>query len=234
MAKILISINDHSIEDAICFDLKGVGHETILAKTSLEAKEKLTEGAELVITDLHDRLEEGKTLLQVVKANDPAKIPFVVLTSSDVRSMEELYDQGAEIVFQPPYNRRSVLQVVEDALERIAKSNWGAPRIEADFSVRIKEEGADQTKTFNIGRGGMFIQCAPPIPPIDSALNFILELSDGKEIEGSAIVRWQRRFEESGLPRGVGVEFISLSEEGQETITRFVNKQRLESYIPKS
>src|SRR5690606_35813026 len=136
--------------------------------------------------------------------------PVIIVTPLVVRSMDELYDEGAEIVFQKPYDRRAIIDAIRQVLDRSARDLNGSPRVEADYQIKLVESAGDHN-TFNIGRGGMFIQCAPPMPPIGAPLQFELQLDSGHQIKGSAIVRWQRRYDDGNLPRGVGVEFDYLS-----------------------
>lgn len=100
-------------------------------------------------------------------------------------------------------------------------------RKKANFPVTISTSLAASSfkkyRTTNLSPGGMFLQMENPFP-VNTSFSFVLNLHKQQKISGLALVRWSRAHSASGKPRGMGCEFVGLSEKDTNLIRLALRK----------
>lgn len=82
-----------------------------------------------------------------------------------------------------------------------------------------------RTATVNLSVGGMFVKTSEPFPQ-QTSFEFILELPDGEQIQGTALVRWRQPHLTPGHPRGMGVEFINMNTPDKNRIRKYLKSSK--------
>jgi hypothetical protein len=87
----------------------------------------------------------------------------------------------------------------------------------------------------NLSTGGMFVSMRENFPNPGDLVDYKIHFSDGFvfHVEGQGVVRWVRKGDDPGMPRGAGVEFSKLQEETKDKIWGLVNYLKTRQYIPK-
>jgi uncharacterized protein (TIGR02266 family) len=95
---------------------------------------------------------------------------------------------------------------------------------ESEVRVQFPDMEAFVSETAkNISLGGMFIATSEPAE-VGHHFRFHLDIAgEVRFISGQAVVRWRRTQSTSGLPCGMGVEFIGLDEVSKSIIFRLID-----------
>ncbi|MGZ3651045.1 MAG: response regulator [Bdellovibrionota bacterium] len=239
-AVILIVDDEEDLREAIAFDFRRKKYQVLLAASGNEAF-KLIEKTQVdvVISDVRMPDGDGISLLERIKTRDPW-IPVVMLITgfADI-SLEEAYDKGADVVFSKPFERNALFGAVSRALFSFDEKHGRAEgRVEAEISIGLKflKSGHQlQTKTFNIGRGGIFVVLPEGImPEVGEQAQFLLEYGlHPFDVEGRGLVRWVRRAGQSGLPGGCGMEFEWLTPNSIRHVVELINEVKTKAFIPR-
>lgn len=98
-------------------------------------------------------------------------------------------------------------------------------RVELNVSLR-SAHNFYQGLAENLSVGGLFIATHTPRPP-GELVEFTVSLPDGGEsITGTGQVRWVREYHEnSDTAPGMGLRFVSISEEAIQRIQRFLDQR---------
>jgi len=90
-----------------------------------------------------------------------------------------------------------------------------------NVSLQVRLEGPDQLlsgSSENVSIGGVFIETPRKIE-LGTLLHVVCTLPDESVVEGDGVVSWTRR-ERDGIPAGVGVEFLAMSEQDRSALER--------------
>lgn len=113
------------------------------------------------------------------------------------------------------------------------KAEWSDRRWEASYPVSIvipmSPKPLERHTTVNVSKGGMFLKTMQPYD-LNTSFEFILYLSDQEKISGTALVRWVQSQQTLNTPRGMGVEFIGLSENDLNKIRLFLRSRDTREY----
>jgi CheY-like chemotaxis protein len=156
-----------------------------------------------IVSDIRMPGGDGVRLLRDLRGRGDATAIFFLTGFAD-HSIPEVYDSGAEGIFQKPFD-------VDRVISRV--SRWLKPPADRwrPGKKGIAPSGVQLVATpeeLKIGRGGFFV-------PIDRARPLVagaaVTFRIGGSIEGMGRVRWSRAVESAGLPAGVGVEIEELA-----------------------
>ena len=103
-------------------------------------------------------------------------------------------------------------------------------RANTEIQILFKELGAfSKVYMLNVSNGGLFIKTDDPLP-LEKTVVLRLQLpgeTEMMEIEGRVI--WNNpKGVKNSFPRGMGIQFVKMEPENQETIEAFVKKHREE------
>jgi two-component system cell cycle sensor histidine kinase/response regulator CckA len=177
-----------------------------------------------IITDLKMPRMSGEILLKKTKMLDLNPAPkFIIITgcliteysSEQRKTLREL----ANGYIKKPFSKDEIFTALIEC-QREYK------RITRQLIVRLsseKEGELSPNSTYDIGQGGVFV-CTEKIVRVGSILQFEIVFNDrdNRVIEGIAKVAWVREDDEGDLPRGFGVQFLSLTNEQKHFIDSFV------------
>ena len=72
-----------------------------------------------------------------------------------------------------------------------------------------------------------------PAPTL-SRVSFSVKSSGKQQFEGVGICRWNRTEAQFGLPRGMGIEFESLTDESLQVLSGILKQRHTKAFIPKT
>lgn len=170
---------------------------------------------DLIILDLHMPDVDGDECCRQIKADpDLLDIPVLLVTASDhPEALERCQRSGAEAVITKPLTRENFLQTGRRFL---AGHPVASPRVPARIPVRygIDAENALRHHSFNIGRGGLFLE-TPIALPRETVVTLELELPDnGAPIACNGRIAWVNAAGQKvnpDLPPGLGIQFLDLA-----------------------
>jgi DNA-binding NtrC family response regulator len=116
--KLLIVEDDEMLRDAMIFEFKRHGFTLFSAENGVQALTVVAaERIDLVISDICMPKGDGLELLKKIRARDP-KVPIVILmTGFSDSSAEDCIKLGAWKVLPKPFDRKSMLTAVLEALK---------------------------------------------------------------------------------------------------------------------
>ena len=233
--KILVVDDELDILDILKSDLENQNYYVYTALTIKEALKTLeNEKCDLIICDFRLVNSSGLDLLNQIKKINASEPGFILVTGNDDSGMDEIFALGADAVFLKPWDCDQLSNKIKSLLQ-IPRDRW-TPRQRMETNnniVQLKCASFDSgliAKIINVGRGGMFIAMDDQFPALGGKISFSF---DNATIVGNAIVRWVRRKSSSGLPSGIGVEFIELNEEQITAILALIKKMNPVAYIPR-
>lgn len=238
--RVLVVDDEEGIRDLVSSELEFNGAICYQAENGQDAfeiyrKEKM----DVVISDIRMPNGDGLFFLDKIKENQLNSCTMIFMTGFSDVPIEEFYDRGVEAVLSKPFRLEQMMATIEMALTTPRMAWRRAPRVVAVLNIELDwsdSGGPVKAKTFNVGRGGMFIQIAKQIPKIGTRVRFNLSYHfEGKDeaLSGELVVRWVRLEPSLGIPSGFGGEFIDLSTEQMDEIAAIVGLACTRVYIPK-
>jgi DNA-binding response OmpR family regulator len=241
---VLVVDDDDALRGALLWDLKRKGFQTLEAENGEVAFQKVQANkVHLVLTDIRMPVCDGIELLRRLKDQN-LDLPIVMFISgfSDL-TPEEASDQGAEAVFTKPFDRKCLLATIEAAVKTKA-DRWSQPLpggagSQIELNGRFNSiETASSNHTFNLGRGGFYINCKPAEAGVvpNGTVTFRIEFtaSTPSLLEGAGRVLWTRAEPDSdGHPRGAGVEILQLSAPCLSPILQWIEAQKPRAWVPR-
>jgi CheY-like chemotaxis protein len=241
---LLVVDDDDTLRAALLWDLKRKGYQTLEAENG-EVAYQLTRAhkVDMVLTDIRMPVCDGIELLRRLKQSN-LDIPTVMFISgfSDL-SPEEASDQGAEAVFTKPFDRKTLLAAIQNAVIQ-KQIRWARPNptpnaIQPRFERKFDSlEQAQQDGTFRLGRGGFFLQENNPDPGIrrDSPVTFSIEFTSGdiKALPGYGRALWVRsETGDESLPLGIGIEILNLDPPAIPALSSHLERENPLAWVPR-
>ncbi|HEY8280700.1 MAG TPA: response regulator [Bdellovibrionota bacterium] len=237
---VLIVDDEDDLREAIAFDFRRRKFNVLMAPNGKDARKILEkERVDVVVSDVRMPDGDGMDLLAWIKGRN-AVTPLVVLITgfADI-TVEEAYDKGADAVFSKPFDRASLYEAVQRAVQPDdPKVKRKMSRIDTALPIELKFLGSGfslHTKAGNMGRGGVFVAMTGKFPRTDEKVEFRIEAdADPKfTVSGEGIVRWVRLEAQENFPPGCGIEFTSFAPECRAEVAGLVNFLKTKSFIPK-
>jgi len=167
---ILIVDDETALRKALIFDFKRRGFQVLDAGNGKDAFELVKSGkVDIVLTDVRMPGGDGVELLDRVKERNPTVPVVMFITGFADLALEDAYDKGADAVFAKPFDRKSLIGTVINAVGS-KEEIWGAKKVErvnVDFKIELQFSGLDhavQGRVLNIGRGGIFVALTESFP----------------------------------------------------------------------
>lgn len=240
--KILVVDDEEGIRDLIVSELEFCGAQCMEANNGLDAFELYRkENFDAVVSDVRMPNGDGLVFLNKIKDHNlPVKVIIFMTGFSEVPA-EEIYDLGVEAIISKPFRLDHMVSTLEMAMVSPRVVWRRDPRIVSvmNISVTIKNQPAPlMAKTFNIGRGGMFVQMTQPFPSLKETVHFKMEYKNdagtANSITGEMIVRWVRKEPMDNMPPGFGGEFVNMTTEAMDEIAGVAGLVKSRGFIPKS
>jgi CheY-like chemotaxis protein len=238
--KILVVDDEEGIRDLVVSELEFNGAKCIQASNGQEAFDQFkSQKFDAVISDIRMPDGDGLFFLEKIRENNIEPCTMIFMTGYSDVPLEEFYDRGVEAIIAKPFRLEQLVSTLELAMLSPRMAWRRAPRVVAILNIELNWAGLAEpirTRTFNVGRGGMFIQTSKVMPKVGSRVKFTLCYhQEGREeiLPGEMIVRWTRAESGEGVPRGFGGEFADLLQEQMDEIASVAGLVRTRVYIPK-
>jgi CheY-like chemotaxis protein len=233
--KILVIDDEKDLRELISDELKDLGGEAFEAEDLNHAIKQLSGTFfDIILTDMKMPGGTGEEILKTVNQTLGKRSLVVIITGQSDISSEEIFDLGADAIFTKPYEMQLLLDALKFLLESPDK-RWTRmhQRLESEFPVLLKLENlsnAIESKTINIGRGGMCIEILNGYPSIGQMMSFSIQSANGEKLDGIGICKWVNTQKEKIF---VGIEFLSIDKNAIENIITYIKKMAPRAYIPK-
>ena len=227
---VLVVDDEELLRNAIVFQFKREGFNVLSASNGKEAFEIIkTHKIDAVVSDIQMPGGNGIDLLKDVK-NFDANLPVLVFITAFADITEaDAYDLGANAIFSKPFDRKALVQCIKESVLHRGRVWKSTPTVETDA------KSITPADTAAVGRGGVFI----PTQNVSYASGDIVDVdvkaqagSNVIDIRGKGKVRWTRNQTSDG-PTGVGVEFMTVSEECIPEYEEWLDGNVVKAYIPK-
>lgn len=240
--KTLLIVDDEpDLRGPLVMEFESLGCKVFEAGSGHEALEIVKrEKIDAVISDIRMPDGDGVELLRNIKELHHAVPVVMLITGFSDLSREEAYHLGAEAILAKPFD----LDEIDRAVSRILtprEERWAAEVDAGKIKRTLSEKYSDLQEALaggrlGLGRGGIFVQLLADQPATGQLVGLKIQFSSGELLllEGAGVVRWVRREEADGLPKGCGIEFESLSSETRATILKLTSAMTPKPYIPKA
>ena len=184
------------------------------------------ERPELVFMDLHMPLMNGAECCRAIK-KDPQLSSAVVLITSEGKDADRrlCLEAGCDDFLTKPLDRQIFLETARKLLPAIDRRD---KRRNCRFNVKFRAFGITLSGfAANLSQNGMYLAADVQVEkgaPLD--LIFVLPEPIASIIQAKGRVAWlntSKTRKKPALPEGLGVEFLSLSDEAREQIGRYVD-----------
>jgi DNA-binding NarL/FixJ family response regulator len=191
---------------------------------------------DVVISDIRMPGMDGTELLKEIRKTHHY-FPSILFVSgfSKHEALDQIMDMGAVALLEKPIDMNRLFslimeQFIEDVQER-SKYLRTAEHIPTVINEKFHLEIG------SIGFGGVFIPQSESNVydslDIGSLVSFQFNLDqDGGTIKAVGEVAWKRALPKDGLPPGMGVKFVRISDEDREKILDYARLNRILSFIP--
>lgn len=201
------------------------------AYTALEASP-----ADAVVSDIRMRNGDGLFLTRKIRDRDFQSPPVLLITGYSDYPPEEVYDAGAEMLLAKPFNMKTLVKAVKDAMTP-PRERWSRPAPTASGAIRRDLKKMDlETKagTFRLGHGGFFLQMERDIPVVGDVVAFTLRFAGDSlaEIAGTGRVTWTRKVSAGSVGAGVGVAFETLDGATLDAVLGRIAELKPKAHIP--
>ncbi|HCM40999.1 MAG: hypothetical protein A2Z97_15040 [Bdellovibrionales bacterium GWB1_52_6] len=224
---ILVVDDEPLIRELICEALSARGSKSLAAANGTEGFELfLKSSPEVIISDVRMSGGDGTELLRKVRERTSESVFSLISGFADVTT-ESLYDMGADAIFPKPFSMRKVISTIANLLLPQAE-RWSAVEQMEPQTLAFQKTAIDWRC---VGRGGIFV---PGIveATVDEVVRLELHLSDPSiRLSGTGVVRWVRPRADI-LPKGMGVEILTLEEPGRSELIRKIQENQPLAFIP--
>lgn len=233
---ILVVDDEVYMREILAFDLERRGYKVQHADGGIAAMKMLKEvDLDLVISDVRMPAGSGVDLLGWLKSWNPLAPSFIFMTAFADISADEALDKGAEAFLTKPLSRDHMLEEVEKALVR-REERWARPHGLAGLrTIGGKQDEWESDATANqvvLGNGGAFVEMNSGFPDSLEIVAFDLLVDGQMPLEGQGRVRWVRHEESEIGPPGIGIEFLSLTDDSRNRYLAYLQKVKPRAYVP--
>ncbi len=206
--------------------------ELITAHNGREALEAIREHKpDLVFIDLHMPEMDGDECCRLVKSDESCRlIPVVIVTTSmKEEDLEKCRGAGCDEIVSKPVNRHDFLAIARRFLNVAERETQRfSARLRVRYGVRQHDLLSDYS--IDLSTGGLLLATGHPLP-MDTPLSieFLLPISE-TPIRCGARVAWVNDPEQkkkSGLPAGMGVQFLDLTLADMDAIRDYIKHANL-------
>ena len=197
---------------------------------------------DIIISDVRMPVKSGMDLLRNIKIDIGANPLFIFITGYPDFSLEDCMAEGAADFVEKPcsvddlYNS-IIFNYIESSQEKARYIGARADHFEQLSYKILRKLDLDNAA---IGHGGMFIPSKTPTlgssldKLIGTKIKFPWQLSDSaKTLQIMGEICWIRTEANDNGPAGIGIKFVLLSPEDQETLYSTVRKNEIVAFIPR-
>ncbi len=232
--RILVVDDEREIRELLAARFSIFGFQSLSAANGNEAWQEICADSsiKIVVTDLLMPDGTGQELLAKCKQAHP-EFPKVFAISGQPRTpIEELFAQGAEGLIHKPFDARSLLNTVRNAILSLEERLRYPPYIAPSANVELRFESlyaAFKSGEFALGRGGFFVATSANLSPEGSLVTIDINCGDFA-MTGTGAVRWRRRLDK--VKFGAGVELLHLNSESIKLYKAWVQNNAPVAFIP--
>ena len=226
--------DEREIRDLLAARFSIFGFQALSAANGNEAWQEICADSsiKIVVTDLHMANGSGQELLAKCKQAHPEFPKVFAISGQPQPTVDELLAQGAEGLIHKPFDARSLLNTVRNALlsldERLRYPPYAAPSATASLQFPSLDK-ALASGDFALGRGGCFVTTPANLSPEGSLVTLDIRCGDFV-LAGVGAIRWRRAL--SGGKFGAGVEFIHLKTESLKSFIEWAQNNTPVAFIP--
>jgi len=230
--KTLLIVQETNLEKKVSAQhFEYYGFKTITAVNTVNALKILKiEFIDAIIAAAESSKFQGLSLLEAVKILYPKSPPVVLLMGPSQMTDAEAHKMGASALFNGPIDVEFAIDILFKAFSA-GKSVLTRKyrRINASVNVLLSFKYPKlnvQSKTLNIGFGGMFVVLKDEFPDIIDEVNFKIEVvdTDLAPIEGTAVCKWRRSEKVEDSLGGMGLEFRNLNDKCMQRLEFLLNR----------
>lgn len=238
--KILVVDDEEGIRELVVSELEFNGATCVQAsngKVAFDLYKK--ENFDAVVSDIRMPEGDGMYFLDKIKENNLKSCVMIFMTGFSDVPIEEIYDRGVEAVVAKPFRLDQLVDTLQMAMVTPRMTWRKTPRMVSMVDIEVQWPGLNEpmkTKTFNLGRGGVFIQTSSHFPSIGTVVKFKMSSPLGESAEvlrGEMVVRWVRSNTSVASPAGFGGEFLGMTAEQMDDMASMAGLAQTRVYIPK-
>lgn len=217
---ILLVDDEPDLLEFMQMELEDAGYRVIVAGSGNSAIALLgLEKVDLIVSDMRMPNGSGLNILDYVKSRSRERPDVLFITGFSDIAHEELLARGAAGIISKPFVLKDLLETIGHLLLPLSKTKRRkADRFEVEMAVELRCPGfseAISAGVANLSRGGMFVVIDRNPPPLGSNVEFALFTPTGTKVAGKGAIRWIRKEPRAGLPPGVGLEFLEVTDDEQ-------------------
>ncbi|HBA90006.1 MAG TPA: two-component system response regulator [Geobacter sp.] len=202
----------------------------LLARDGKEALDICqAERPDLVFMDLHMPVMGGADACRAIKKDPRLSCPVVLITSEGKEADRQLcLEAGCDDFITKPLDRLVFLETARKLLPAIDRREL---RVNCRFNVKFRAFNITLSGfAENLSQNGLYLVADVEVEK-GSQIDLIFALPEpvGSIIQTRGRVAWlniTRHRRKSDLPEGFGIEFIALSDEAREQISRYIDSVR--------
>ncbi|MBF0205945.1 MAG: response regulator [Oligoflexia bacterium] len=242
---ILVVDDEPDISLIFTSELEEHGYKIMVASGGNEAYEVFKQNkVDLILSDIRMADGTGVDLLQKITADKEINsVPLILFMTghSDISS-EEAYNMGASALITKPIDINELSNSIKEHFcnkKTQLKKKFNSKDLHINFDIEFDGSAVtsnDVLSKLSLGNGGFFTpileECKMPEP--GSLIKFSLKDTSKNIgiIEGVGLVRWVRKKIIKELRKGIGVEFINLTDESIVNFLNFCNSKKTYRFIP--
>ncbi|MES2504001.1 MAG: response regulator [Myxococcota bacterium] len=233
MPSILIVDDEELLRSMLVLNFENQGFKIFQAdngKTGLELLQQHPE-IDLVLSDIRMPLMDGIGMIQAYKKINNEVPIFMMMTGYSDLSPEEIYDFGANALFQKPFNRGQINEAVKAALA--PKAMLWTQKPEYKEKTVLQELNLKDMASLSLGRGGLFVPTKERFPQVETPVNTNIHFENGESMELTGLVRWVRKTATSQYPSGYGLEITYADPESKARLLPQIQSSKYIPFIPK-
>jgi two-component system, NtrC family, response regulator HydG len=139
MARILIIDDNDTMREGMAVTLKKAGHDVLAFRTGAEGVQAfLSQGAELIVTDLKMDCVDGHEVVRQVKAHDPQAVVLMVSGHGTITEAVQAMQLGACDFIEKPFPPEVLRAKVEAAID-LFRTRARVAKLEATTEVLSKD-----------------------------------------------------------------------------------------------
>lgn len=243
---ILVVDDEPEIRDYLRALLESENYRVSEAVDGIAARDLISSDTsiDLVLSDVMMPKMDGTALLDYVKARNPIRPAFILMSGYARISLQEAYDRGAAAFFPKPFKSDALLTTIQVCLEpketrwTRKASRYPAPDRDLILTISVQNllAATYSAGIINIGQGGMFLAWGRELPQVGETIHFEIRFSNAQErsFSGQGIVRWVREQREDGRLPGFGLEFTQIPEAQAIDLIDVMNFVKTREFIPQS
>ncbi len=231
--KFLVVDDNHELRAAVVSGLASVSSQEVLeAENGREALTILkNQKVDFIVSDIRMPVCDGGEFLDHVRVDLQAKIPFIFMSGFADLALWDAYHRGIDGWLGKPFRYADLLDYVDRLLVPL-EERWQKPA--AAVEQHLVFDYGDLVAKDYFGRGGLFIQNDDLEFAKDDLVHFKVSGQALTAVEGVGKIVWRRAGDNSGLPDGYGIEFISLTDACRGAVVAHLKKNLPIPYIPRS